>query len=123
MKKSYYHSGNSIISHLDINPTIGYNDDRKQKGDKIMYHKKLRPDAKGRIVLGALAKGVAGFLVTVTHDHKIILEPYSEIPSYETWLFENKTALTQVKKGLQDAKEKRLVKRGSFSKFTDKNDV
>jgi hypothetical protein len=49
-----------------------------------------------------------GFAVTVTEDHKIILEPYSEISFHEKWLFDNK----KVNQGLKDAKAGRLVKKG-----------
>lgn len=31
---------------------------------------------------------------------RIILEPFTEIPASETWLFENKPALAAVKEGL-----------------------
>lgn len=81
--------------------------------------KMLRPDSKGRISLGKLANGVSGFLVTETKDRKIILEPYSEIPAREKWLFDNKEALNQVKKGLEDAKAGRLNERSSFSQYID----
>ena len=40
-----------------------------------MLPKMVRPDAKGRITLGHLAKGVSGYTVTETSDHKIILAP------------------------------------------------
>lgn len=84
-----------------------------------MNVKKLRPDAKGRITLGSLAEGVSAFLITETKDNKIILEPYSEIPTRELWLFENEDALTQVRQGLNDAKAGRVSKKGSFKKFAD----
>jgi len=84
--------------------------------------KMLRPDSKGRVTLGHLADGVSGFSVTITDDHKIILEPYSEIPSREKWLFENKKALDMVNKGLSDAKAGKLVSKGSFSTFTDEDE-
>lgn len=80
--------------------------------------KMLRPDAKGRITLGPLAEGVSGFSVTVTEDHKIVLEPFSEIPTREKWLYENKKALASVKKGLDDAAAGRVKSKGSFAKFT-----
>ena len=79
----------------------------------------VRPDAKGRITLGRLSKGVSGYVITETEDHKLILTPYIEIPAREKWLFENKTALKKVQKGLQDAAEGRVVKKGSFAKFAD----
>lgn len=80
--------------------------------------KKVRPDTKGRIFLGALAKGVSSY--TITQDHgRIILEPNIEIPAKEKWLWENKTALRQVKKGLKDSASSRTKSRGSFVKFVD----
>lgn len=78
----------------------------------------LRPDSKGRITLGSLAAGISGFSVTIVEDHKILLEPYAEIPAREKWLFENKEALSLVNKGLEDAAAGRLISKGSFSKFT-----
>lgn len=84
-----------------------------------MLLKKLRPDSKGRIALGHLADGVSSFVVTETKDHKIILEPFTEIPTHEKWLFANKTALKKVEQGLKDAAEGRIFSLGSFSKFVD----
>lgn len=79
----------------------------------------VRPDAKGRITLGRLAAGVSGFAVSETKDHKIILEPYVEVPAYEKWLLSNKEALKKVNQGLKDAKSGRLSEKGSFAKFID----
>lgn len=78
--------------------------------------KTVRPDAKGRITLGDLAKGVSSFVVTL-EDDKIILVPYTEIPAKERWLFANKDALSQVANGLKDSVEKRVRSRGSFKKY------
>ena len=80
--------------------------------------KKVRPDAKGRIFLGALTEGVSSY--TIIKDHgRIILEPNIEIPAKEKWLWENKTALQQVTKGLKDSAASRTKSRGSFAKFVD----
>lgn len=84
--------------------------------------KMLRPDSKGRITLGALAAGVSGFLLTVSPDQKIILEPFSEIPTREKWLFNNKQALSSVHSGLADAKAGRLKSKGKFSQYLDDED-
>jgi hypothetical protein len=81
--------------------------------------KMLRPDSKGRITLGHLADGISGFAVTQTKDHKIILEPYSEIPAHEKWLLNNKLAMKKVVQGLKDAKAGRLVDKGSFAKYVE----
>ncbi len=85
----------------------------------MMLARMVRPDAKGRITLGHLAQGISGFSVSTTSDHKIILEPYTEIPAREKWLFENKQALQQLRKGIQDAKAGRLSSKGSFATFAD----
>lgn len=85
-----------------------------------MLSKVIRPDSKGRITLGrSLTKGVSGYTVTETKDHKIILEPRVEIPAREKWLFENKTALKKVERGLKDASQRKLSNKGSFEKFSD----
>ena len=82
-------------------------------------HANLRPDSKGRITLGSLAKGVSSYKVTTTPDKKIILEPYVEIPEREMWLYQNKEAYESVMQGLDDAKHGRLHYLGSFAKYAD----
>lgn len=84
-----------------------------------MKRKMVRPDSKGRISLGHLADGISGFMITETKDHKIILEPYTEIPAREKWLFDNKIALNKVKKGLKEAADGKVSKKGNFEKFVD----
>lgn len=85
-----------------------------------MQPKILRPDSKGRITLGpVLTQGVSGFKITETKDHKIILEPYAEIPAHEKWLFTNKTALNQVEQGLKEAGQGKVVSKGGFAKHLD----
>lgn len=80
------------------------------------------PDTKGRITLGHLAHGVSSFVVTQDKNNRIILEPRVEIPAKEKWLFDKKTALTQVKQGLEDSAAGRVKSRGSFAKFRDDKD-
>lgn len=70
--------------------------------------KTLKPDTKGRITLGELAEGISSFKVTMDKNHRIILEPFVEIP-----------ALKQVQQGVDDAKKGKVRKRGSFSKYKD----
>lgn len=84
-----------------------------------MLSKILRPDSKGRITLGHLADGVSGYLVTETKDHKLILEPRVEIPAHEKWLFDNKIALSKVRKGLEDSAKGRVASKGDFSQYAD----
>jgi uncharacterized protein (DUF2249 family) len=78
----------------------------------------VRPDSKGRILLGSLAAGVSSYTIIKDHD-RLILEPNVEIPAREKWLWDNKQALVQVKNGLQDSKNGRIKSRGDFKKFTE----
>lgn len=87
------------------------------KEDKI-----LRPDAKGRITLGALAENVSSYRVCLDEEtNNIILIPYTEIPLSEQWLFSNKKALEKVRRGLKQSFEGKTVSRGSFSKYIQDN--
>ena len=79
----------------------------------------IRPDAKGRITLGRLACGVSSFHATTDAKGRIILEPYTEIPASEKWLFDNKPTLTAVKEGLNQAGQGHVKSRGSFAKFAN----
>lgn len=57
----------------------------------------LRPDAKGRIALGELAKGVSSYKITEGDDGQLILTPYAEVPYSEKWIFENPDLLEKFK--------------------------
>lgn len=83
---------------------------REEKLDLV-----LRPDSKGRVALGVLAKGVSSFHVSIEGE-RIILEPYAEIPAREKWLFENEAALASVKRGLSQSAAGKTKSRGSFAK-------
>ncbi|MBL0942178.1 MAG: hypothetical protein IBJ00_05595 [Alphaproteobacteria bacterium] len=77
--------------------------------------KLLRPDSKGRLSLGALAKDISSFKVRVDKEtHEIVLTPYTEIPFKEKWLFENETAMKSVKTGLKQSLKGEVKDRGSF---------
>lgn len=79
----------------------------------------VHPDAKGRVTLGALARGISSFHVTTDKAGRIILEPFVEIPAREAWLFQNDAALKQVKKGLQESAKGKLSSRGDFTQYLD----
>jgi len=79
--------------------------------------KTVRPDKKGRITLGKLLEGVSSVKVSVRDDGTITLEPNTEIPLRELWLYENAEALDQVKNGLTQAAEGSLNDLGTFSSF------
>jgi hypothetical protein len=79
----------------------------------------VRPDAKGRITLGAYAKGVSSYHIHEEKDGRLILEPYKEVPAREAWLYKNRKALAMVEKGLKEAKDAKTSSRGKFSKYLD----
>jgi len=89
----------------------------------MIAKKILRPDSKGRICLGPLAKGISSYKVVLNENTKeITLKPYTELALPEQWLFENKQALNQVKRGLQQSADKKVVYKGSFAKHINNND-
>ena len=77
--------------------------------------KVLRPDSKGRISLGKLARGVSSFRATIDDQQRIVLEPYAEVPASEKWLFDNPAARQSLVRGLADAESGRVHDLGSFA--------
>jgi len=91
-------------------------------GISMMAKKILRPDAKGRICLGSLAKGVSGYKAIMNESTKeITLKPYAEVQLREKWLFENEQALSSIKKGLEESSRKETIYKGSFAKYADED--
>jgi predicted transcriptional regulator YheO len=89
----------------------------------MIAKKILRPDSKGRVCLGSLAKGVSGYKVVLNENTKeITLKPYAELALPEQWLFENKQALNQVRRGLQQSADKKTVYKGNFAKYINNDD-
>ncbi len=81
--------------------------------------KTVRPDAKGRITLGKIAEGVSSFQVSADKDGRIILEPFSEVPARELWLFQNKPALSSVLRGIKESKTNKGKNLGDFSQYAN----
>jgi predicted transcriptional regulator len=79
----------------------------------------VRPDSKGRIALGKLAKGVSSYRLHQETDGRLILEPFVEIPERERWLYKNPAALAAVEEGLRDVAAGRIVSLGSFAQYAD----
>jgi hypothetical protein len=79
----------------------------------------VRPDSKGRIALGALAKGVSSFRVHKEEDGRVVLEPFVEIPERERWLYKNPEALAMVEQGLRESAEGKTHYLGDFSQYAD----
>lgn len=82
----------------------------------------LRPDSKGRLALGKLARGVSSFRARRMADGNILLEPFAEIPAREKWLFENAAALGAVKAGLAQAAEGKTRSLGSFAAYVNEDE-
>jgi len=69
-----------------------------------------RVDAKHRVGLGKILGGrVTSFRVYRNAHGQIILDPMVSVPAHEVWLFKNTRAMRLVEKGLDDAKQGRLV--------------
>jgi hypothetical protein len=77
----------------------------------------VRPDSKGRITLGNLAKGVSSFRIHLEADGRIVLEPFAEIPARELWLYKNPEALAMVERGLADSAAGRTSYLGNFAQY------
>jgi hypothetical protein len=82
----------------------------------------VRPDSKGRIALGAFAKGISSFRVHKEENGKLVLEPFVEIPERERWLYKNPVALAMVEQGLRESAEGKTVRMGSFAQYADDED-
>jgi hypothetical protein len=82
----------------------------------------VRPDAKGRIALGALAKGISSYRVHKQTDGKLLLEPFTEIPLGEQWLYKNSQALEAVRQGLEDSAAGRIYDLGDFTQYANDED-
>ena len=89
-------------------PTI-----RKRDSGKI-----VRSDSRGRIPLGPRATD-KDFRIEYGEDGTISLIPVVFIPEREAWLYENESAISQVRAGLADASEGRVREIGSSTENTD----
>ncbi|MCE3230637.1 MAG: hypothetical protein K0R76_735 [Alphaproteobacteria bacterium] len=82
----------------------------------------LKPDAKGRVCLGPLAAGVSSYHLTYDKvSGKIVLEPYTEIPLQEAWLFQNGEALRSVRRGMKQSEGNNLKDAGSFAQYINED--
>ena len=82
----------------------------------------LRPDAKGRICLGTMSRGISGYKAVINENTmEIILKPYTELPFSEKWLFNNKEALESVKRGLWESSQKKVTYQGRFAKYAEED--
>lgn len=125
-KFSYIHIWENYNIPLYLNPTLSDNDIQElnamSRSSASKKSVQVRPDSKGRITLGRFAEGVSSFRVSEQPGGAVLLEPMVEIPAREKWLFENKTALESVKRGLDQSAKGETRSRGSFAKYADESD-
>ncbi len=75
-----------------------------------------KTDAKKRLSLGQVVEEAgATYNIYSNRLGQIVLDPVKAIPAYEAWLFENKSALDSVKRGLADSAAGRTKNLGSFA--------
>jgi hypothetical protein len=69
-----------------------------------------RVDAKHRVALGKILGGqVTSFRIYRNAHGQIILDPMVSVPAHEAWLFKNPRAARLVQRGLEDARQGRLI--------------
>lgn len=78
----------------------------------------VRSDSRGRIPLGQMATD-KDFRIEYGEDGTISLIPVVFIPEREAWLYQNESAIAQVRAGLADAAEGRVREVGSFAQYVD----
>lgn len=89
---------------------------------------KIQMDDKYRICLGSfLSKEekelLSSFRISRQEDGKIVLDPLMEIPAREHWIYKNPKALASLMRGIEDAKNGRIVDMNiDFSQFLDAED-
>ena len=80
-----------------------------------------RVDSKKRITLGGTVSGkISSYKIYRNAMGQIILDPQVSIPAHEAWLFKNKEAMQLIQKGLEQAKQGRLVDADEdYTKYID----
>ncbi len=82
-------------------------------------------DNKYRVCLGNFLlkeerDQLSSFRVSRQKDGKIVLDPQVEIPAREHWIYKKPDALASLMRGMDDAKENRIVDLDiDFSEFID----
>jgi len=91
----------------------------KEAAEYRVVARDVRPDTRNRIALGKVLKDYedVSFNVLVDERGRIMLEPQVSIPAHEAWLFRNEEAIASVRRGLDDVRQRKVKKLGSFAKF------
>jgi hypothetical protein len=72
-------------------------------------------------ILGGELDSAIRFGVYVNDAGQVLLSPEVSVPMHELWLYRNPEALKAVVKGLEEAREGKLLDLGSFEKYADDN--
>ena len=83
--------------------TVRINDEFKEVDTRTI-------DDRNRLTLGELLKGSKRVRLYKNKRGEVLVQPVVEIPASELWLFQDKEALENVKKGVKDAAEGRISK-------------
>jgi hypothetical protein len=73
----------------------------------------VRPDDKKRLLLKKVKNAGKMYRIFENPLGQLILDPIVTIPRSEAWLYQNKVAISSVRKGLTEAGEGKLRKRPS----------
>ena len=65
-----------------------------------------RTDSKGRLTLGEAYANCT--LIVEERGNEVVLQRARVIPESEAWLYENRTALASLRRGLKQASERKL---------------
>ena len=77
-----------------------------------------RADNRGRLTLGAVAKE-KNYRVMINELGQILLDPIVNIPEKELWLWKNQSALSSLKRGLEEAEASEAEDLGSFAEYAE----
>jgi hypothetical protein len=79
-----------------------------------------KPDSKKRLSIGQAMEDAAAYNIYRNELGQIVLDPVKAVPVYEAWLFENKSALASIKRGLAESAAGKTRDLGSFANYAGK---